>query len=203
MTGNFSGLITAIKNVFKYLFILSLAITLTVLLSFVLYRINLNIADSTNGLSTGTLMRDYGRMINYLSNPFVKDLKFIGMSSSKSGLEHFAEVKKLFLLNYTVLIIGMILLAAKKMTLKLNKIEVAWLAFIPMLFFLTAVGNFESFFIMFHHAFFRNSNWLFDPSTDPIINTLTEDFFAWCFLAFFIILELIIYACYKQKRKTS
>ena len=50
--------------------------------------------------------------------------------------------------------------------------------------------NFDSFFITFHHLLFNNSNWLFDPATDPIIDVLSEGFFAACFAVAGIIYEL-------------
>ncbi|WP_252897795.1 lipoprotein intramolecular transacylase Lit [Amylolactobacillus amylophilus] len=37
--------------------------------------------------------------------------------------------------------------------------------------------NFDAFFVFFHGIFFHNSDWLFDPVTDPIINVLSENFF--------------------------
>ncbi|MDK7326346.1 lipoprotein intramolecular transacylase Lit, partial [Lactobacillus mulieris] len=46
------------------------------------------------------------------------------------------------------------------------------------------------FFVTFHHMIFHNNNWLFNPLTDPIINVLTEGFFAACFSIFGIIYEL-------------
>jgi uncharacterized membrane protein len=53
-----------------------------------------------------------------------------------------------------------------------------------------AVTNFDSFFVIFHHILFNNSDWLFDPNTDPIINVLTEGFFASCFAVAGVIYEL-------------
>jgi integral membrane protein (TIGR01906 family) len=40
--------------------------------------------------------------------------------------------------------------------------------------------NWEQAFITFHHIFFRNDYWLFDPATDPIIVILPDAFFLHC-----------------------
>ena len=61
---------------------------------------------------------------------------------------------------------------------------------LPVVVLPFALANFDTFFITFHKIIFNNNNWLFDPTTDPIINILTEDFFAACFAVAGMIYEL-------------
>ena len=63
-----------------------------------------------------------------------------------------------------------------------------------------AIG-FERFFIYFHQILFRNTDWLFDPATDPIINVLPESFFMQCFLLFFALLLLNLVTLYTIGKK--
>ncbi|MCT7870035.1 MAG: DUF1461 domain-containing protein, partial [Lactobacillus crispatus] len=78
----------------------------------------------------------------------------------------------------------------KKLLLNLDKSVALILLLLPIIIFPFAVTNFDSFFVIFHHILFNNSDWLFDPNTDPIINVLTEGFFASCFAVAGVIYEL-------------
>jgi len=60
--------------------------------------------------------------------------------------------------------------------------------------------NFDGFFVVFHEVLFRNSDWLFDPSKDPVINVLPEEFFTQCFVLFFILFEGLNFWKYKSKK---
>ena len=50
------------------------------------------------------------------------------------------------------------------------------LAFTGILVFLIA-GDFEKYFIIFHHIFFNNDLWMLDPATDNLINIVPQGFF--------------------------
>lgn len=60
--------------------------------------------------------------------------------------------------------------------------------------------NFDEFFVIFHEVLFRNSDWLFDPNRDPVINILPEEFFTQCFILFFILFEGLNF--WKANKKT-
>ena len=65
-----------------------------------------------------------------------------------------------------------------------------WGMIVPVGFgFIMAVG-FNTFFVMFHELFFSNDDWIFNPVTDPIIMVLPEQFFMYCFILFFILIEV-------------
>src|SRR5699024_11703113 len=61
---------------------------------------------------------------------------------------------------------------------------------VPIVFGFFMLVGFDRFFILFHETFFNNDDWLFDPTTDPIINVLPEQFFMHSFILFFILIEL-------------
>ena len=50
------------------------------------------------------------------------------------------------------------------------------LALTDILVFLIA-GDFEKYFIIFHHIFFNNDLWMLDPATDNLINIVPQGFF--------------------------
>lgn len=71
---------------------------------------------------------------------------------------------------------------------------------LPVIVLPFALMNFDEFFISFHHLLFNNNDWLFNPTTDPIINVLTEEFFAGCFAIGGIIYELY-FSCFILAKK--
>lgn len=146
-------------------------------------------------LSVFKVMHNYNQLMWYLIWPFKKKLKMDNLPTSQNAAEHFADCKRLFLLAILVFIICLIiyLIAKKKRNrawLQLDKTWALLFLILPVVVLPFAITNFDSFFITFHHLFFTNSNWLFDPATDPIINVLTDGFFASCFAVAGIIYEL-------------
>ena len=145
--------------------------------------------------SIGVIMHNYSQLLGYLICPFIGKLSMSNFSTSSSAAEHFFECKLLFELCLIVFVVGLIIyfyLKQRKKTnyISLTRIEALFFMLLPVIVLPFALGNFDSFFIMFHHLLFNNSNWLFDPQTDPIINVLTEGFFAGCFSVAGVIYEL-------------
>ena len=143
-------------------------------------------------LSSGTIFHNYTILVNYLLNPFVKSLNFPNFTQSASGLKHFAEVKNLLLINELLFFIGNILCLFIFYDLNRTKLyfimknSFRFLSFIPLvLVILFVLFDFHNFFYKFHLILFRNSDWIFDPAKDPIINVLPEDFFKIEFIIFF------------------
>lgn len=141
------------------------------------------------------IMHNYTQLLEYLIWPFIKKLKMTNFPTSSSAAEHFFECKLLFELALIVFIVGLIiylyLRQRKKLSyILLTKSEALIFMIIPIIILPFALMNFDSFFITFHHLLFNNSNWLFDPATDPIIDVLSEGFFAACFAVAGIIYEL-------------
>ena len=65
----------------------------------------------------------------------------------------------------------------KKEIIKSFNRSVNVIAVIFIVVSIMSARNFSETFIYFHKLFFRNNYWIFDPTTDPIINALPEEFF--------------------------
>ncbi|EMF0509145.1 TIGR01906 family membrane protein [Enterococcus hirae] len=189
--GEYAGLICL------FFMLISLAIAITINFRF-LYELDikyLNILDHTT-LDQETLLKNFDQLMAYLNNPFQKELSLQNFPISSNGAHHFYEVKKLFLLNYFVLLLTLIpsiyylfyLKRHKRFWRLVQPFKIGML--VPIVFGFFMLVGFDRFFILFHETFFNNDDWLFDPTTDPIINVLPEQFFMHSFILFFILIEL-------------
>ncbi|QNQ81485.1 TIGR01906 family membrane protein [Lactobacillus sp. PV034] len=145
--------------------------------------------------SIPSIMYAYGQLLIYLLWPFSTKLQMRNFPTSVSAAEHFYECKLLFSLALIVFIIGLIIYLYLKRRKKvgyiaLTKNEAIFFMILPIILLPLALTNFDEFFISFHQMIFHNNNWLFDPNTDPIINVLTENFFAACFAVAGIVYEM-------------
>ncbi|MGK0607082.1 TIGR01906 family membrane protein [Enterococcus gilvus] len=177
--------------------LLTLAITLTINARW-LYQLDirhLGLLDYTT-LSEKELLHNFDQLMRYLNLPWVETLKMTDFPVSANGALHFYEVKRLFLVNYGVLLVTVI--PSIVYVRHLNKQQQLWTMIQPfriavvvpiVIAFLMAV-NFDRFFVLFHGVFFNNDAWIFNPATDPIINVLPETFFLHCFILFFVLLEI-------------
>lgn len=151
--------------------------------------------NKTVNLSIGQVMSNYNQLMWYLIWPFKRKLRMSNLPTSSMAAGHFADVKKLFVLAIIAFLCCLIILfwcqRRNKKFLRLNKVWALLFLLLPVAMLPFALTNFDNFFITFHHLFFAGSNtWLFDPVTDPIINVLTEGFFASCFAIAGIVYEL-------------
>lgn len=177
--------------------LLTLAITLTINARW-LYQLDirhLGLLDYTT-LSEKELLHNFDQLMRYLNLPWVETLKMMDFPVSANGALHFYEVKRLFLVNYGVLLVTVI--PSIVYVRHLNKQQRLWKMIQPfriavvvpiVIAFLMAV-NFDRFFVLFHGVFFNNDAWIFNPATDPIINVLPETFFLHSFILFFVLLEI-------------
>lgn len=187
---------------FVSLFLTSISLAITATINFVpLFRWTISRFDleTISGLTKETLLENYHLLLDFLNKPWVTELKLPDFPMSEAGLGHFYDVKDLFLLNYGVLIVTLIpsiyfiyyLWNRQKMWRLVRPFQ--WGMIVPVGFvFVMAVG-FNTFFVLFHQLFFSNDDWIFNPATDPIINVLPEQFFMYCFILFFILIELIFF----------
>ena len=151
--------------------------------------------NKTVNLSIGQVMSNYNQLMWYLIWPFKRKLRMSNLPTSSMAAGHFADVKKLFVLAIIAFLCCLIILfwcqRRNKKFLRLNKVWALLFLLLPVAILPFALTNFDNFFITFHHLFFAGSKtWLFDPVTDPIINVLTEGFFASCFAIAGIVYEL-------------
>lgn len=186
-----------IVAIYNFLFALTTSVVGAIVLSWPLLFIFVSIQKTYEivNMTVFKVMHNYNQLMWYLIWPFKTKLKMTNFPTSESAAQHFADVKRLFILAIIVFLISIVIwLIAKRYHeseyLLLNKSWIIFFMIVPILVLPFAVFNFDSFFVLFHHMFFSNSNWLFDPATDPIIDVLTEEFFGACFAVAAIIYEL-------------
>ena len=154
------------------------------------------------GLTEEGVKTAYNEMMDYctgVSNTFsAGQLPF-----SQEGASHFADVQKLFVLDFRVLAVSGVLLLTlllwqrKKPVRLLGHTPGFWGAIGLGVSFLVIGGlaalDFGRAFVIFHKLFFPGKdNWLFDSRKDPIINMLPAEFFRNCAV---LILVSILLAC--------
>ena len=183
------------------LFLLSLAILVTIYLAWILYPFEISWLNLTNRvhLKSDTIQYNLHILMDYLTNPFNQVLEMPDFPSSESGLHHFAVVKGLFHLAQGVAIVTLPIFylfwkqVIQKGFLSLYRRGLLIMLSLPLVLGLVGVSiGFEQFFTLFHQILFvGDDTWLFDPAKDSVILILPEDFFLHAFLLFFCLYELI------------
>lgn len=173
------------------LFLLTTAITVTIFASYLLFAVDIKhyYLEQAVNMKYGTIMKNYAQMMDYLINPFNWHWHLSNFVSSPAGRLHFLDCKKLFLLNFGVFIASGIAVAKfHRIRARFNR-TFLWIGIVGIFLAVMMMFNFDQFFVVFHEVLFRNSDWLFDPEKDPVINILPEEFFTQCFILFFILFE--------------
>jgi len=138
---------------------------------------------------------------------------------NEQDLFHMAEVRTLFLGMYRLRAAAVVILAVSLGVLLAARTSVrsmircfqaalaVFLGLTALLGVIVAV-NFSQAFVVFHHIFFDNDQWLFDPATDRMINMLPEGLFLDAtvrILAFFVLflalVEIVLLAVRRLSRK--
>lgn len=157
------------------------------------------------GLSAEQIKRAYDEMMDFCLG-LRPDFGVGPLIFSQSGMEHFVDVKKLFLLDLWVLGLSLAALVVLLLVCRKGKLRPAplkshgsgfWAAVGLGATFLVVGGlaalDFDRAFVVFHSLFFPGkTNWIFDWRTDPIILFLPQDFFMNCAI---LILALILIWC--------
>lgn len=179
-----------------FILILTLAITLTIW-AIPLYKFSLNHLNipETVGLSFDKIMHNYYELLRYLHFPWVKTLTLPDFPVSASGAFHFYEVKLLFYANYIALLLSGI--SSFFYLRKLKERNTLWklaqpfqiAIFLPFVLLMILMIDFNWMFETFHAILFNNDAWLFNPATDPIINVLPQEYFMYCFILAFTLIE--------------
>ena len=189
---------------FSILWIIAFSVTLTIFLAIPLFFGEIfwyHLTDLVQ-MTVGEIWHNFLILMNYLVNPLEKKLSMPNFPSSASGLHHFAAVKNLFML---VFFLTLVLIPFFVSFLKNNLPLVFHNALRVVMLFPLAIGvvawliGFDQFFIAFHKVLFRDNSWLFDPTVDPIINVLPEQFFMHSFLIFLLIYELSFFVIYRRR----
>ena len=192
---------TKITFVGSLLFLLSLAILLTIYLAWLVYPLEISWLHLTSRVrfQPQIIQHNFNVLMDYLTNPLSQVLAMPDFPSSASGIHHFAVVKGLFHLAQGVALVTlpMFFLFWKQVVrrgfLSLYRRGLLLMLSIPLVLGLVGVFiGFEQFFTLFHQILFvGDDSWLFDPAKDPVILILPEDFFLHAFLLFFCLYELI------------
>ncbi|NVY97189.1 TIGR01906 family membrane protein [Lactobacillus sp. DCY120] len=132
--------------------------------------------------------RGFHQVLAYLTTPGSGSLKLTNFALSAAGRSHFQEVKIIFYVLFILTLIsvcGLLFFGWRRQLrarLRINSTFLWNLIWLPIIIAVIASLDFDSFFIEFHRLLFRNTNWLFDPVTDPIIKILPDTFFLHCAL---------------------
>ena len=195
------------------LFLLSLAILLTIYLAWLVYPLEISWLNLTNRvhLQPQTIQHNFNVLMDYLTNPLSQVLEMPDFPSSASGIHHFVVVKGLFHLAQGVAVVTLPIFylfwkqVIQKGFLPLYRRALLIILSLPLVLGLVAVFiGFEQFFTLFHQILFvGDDTWLFDPAKDPVILILPENFFLHTFLLFFCLYELIFGFMYLQSRKIN
>ena len=195
------------------LFLLSLAILLTIYLAWLVYPLEISWLHLTSRVpfQPQTIQHNFNVLMDYLTNPLNQALKMPDFPSSASGIHHFAVVKGLFHLTQGVAMVTLPIFylfwkqVIQKGFLSLFRRGLLIMLSLPLILgFVGVFIGFEQFFTLFHQILFvGDDTWLFDPAKDPVILILPEDFFLHTFLLFFCLYELIFGFMYLKSRKTG
>ena len=149
----------------------------------------MGLAEQVN-LSVQEVKTAYNEMMDFcmgLTDTFSTGV----LAWSEEGKAHFADVRKLFVLDLWVLAAAILLwvvlrlVRGKRPARLLGHTPGFWSAIGLCAVFLTVGGlaalDFNRAFTIFHQLFFPGKdNWLFDPRFDQIIQILPEEFFRNC-----------------------
>ena len=193
------------------LFLLSLAILLTIYLSWLVYPLEISWLNLTSRVHVQpqTIQHNFNVLMNYLTNPLSQVLAMPDFPSSASGIHHFEVVKGLFHLAQGVAIVTLPIFylfwkqVIQKGFLSLYRRGLLIMLSLPLILGLVGVFiGFEQFFTLFHQILFvGDDTWLFDPAKDPVILILPEDFFLHCFILFFVTYEILFGLFYFKSRR--
>ena len=193
------------------LFLLSLAILLTIYLSWLVYPLEISWLNLTNrvDLKSDIIQYNFHILMDYLTNPFNPVLEMPDFPSSESGLHHFAVVKCLFHITQGVALVTLPFFyifwnqVVRKGFLSLYRKTLVFMVGLPVGLGLFGVFiGFERFFTLFHQfLFIGDDTWLFDPAKDPVILILPENFFLHCFILFFVTYEILFGLFYFKSRR--
>ena len=197
-------------SVFLTLFIISLAVCITVFFK-QLYYFDIHYLDlpTKTGLSYETIKHNYDALIEYQSLFFNGPLELPDFPMSQTGRIHFDEVKNIFVVIQVICIIsGLVSLVMVYQNIRQKEYRYLRLTSILCIGIPTIIGflasiDFNEAFIIFHKIFFRNDYWIFDMTTDPIITILPERYFMHCFMMIVFIIILMscfLYMIYRKKQ---
>lgn len=200
-----------LMTVICFLFIVTMSVTLILYLK-PLYYMMVRILDvpAMSGYSYEVCKTNYDILIDYNMAWGPKSLEFRDFVMSITGRIHFEEVKRIFVtiqitswVTMVLTIIGYI--AAHKLK--------AWVWLRNTIIMALVVGgsvgaalaiDWDWTFVFMHSLLFDNDYWLFDPTTDPVINILPDSVFLAAAVGILVFLAIGLVICgvlYKKHHK--
>lgn len=159
--------------------------------------------EQSSNLSREEIIEAYDEVLDYCigaSDEFSAGV----LTFSESGSAHFADCRRLFILDLWLFFGSMAAIALLKLYRRRHEIPrllghgaafwgAAGIGAVLLVIGAAAATNFDRAFTMFHSLFFPSEdNWIFDPALDPIITLMPEEFFRNCAI---LILAVLIAAC--------
>lgn len=150
------------------------------------------------GIAWENVITDYQRLLVYLQVPGFYHLTFRYLPISNNASAHFRVIRHLLIANEVLCVTSWgTIIINNRHEKKRNQLLVL-ISLIDYLCFtlLVMVGlvsiDFDRVFIAFHRLMFSDSNWIFNPSTDPIINAMPPNFFLKLFFIWFVVSVLVL-----------
>ena len=209
MKNRFLGIAEAVLTA---LVVLAGAIALPVLLRpFYFLHIGPLDIESVAELTADQIKTAYNEMMDFCIG--ITDTFSAGvLPFSREGASHFADVRRLFLLDLWVFVAAAVLLTVLKIAAGKSRCRLMghtpgfWSAVGMTVTFVLiaalAAMDFDRAFTVFHKLFFPGKeNWLFDPSQDPIILMLPWEFFRNCAILIFAAIVLCCGGLLLQDRR--
>ncbi|MGN0299161.1 MAG: TIGR01906 family membrane protein [Lachnospiraceae bacterium] len=164
--------------------------------------------EETSGYPREVIQENYDALIDYNSMWFSGELEFPSLTMSEEGKIHFEEVKVIFVLFQQMLLVTGILCAAGIIwKWKKDRIFLKWASIftvvIPVIVGILVALNWDAVFITFHKLCFKNDYWIFDPSTDPVIEILPDAYFMHCAIMILVLVILGSIICRVVYRMTD
>ena len=196
--------------VFNVIFLISLAVTLTVLFR-PLYYFDINYLDipEHSGYSEQTCRENYDVLIDYNLLISPDKLEFPDFPMSQEGEIHFAEVKRIFVGAQLAALVGLPCFVGRLIWQRRRKNgDFRWLGMTVWvcLALVALVGgcvavSWETAFVWMHKILFRNDYWIFNAETDPVIRILPDSFFMHCGILILALLSAFLIFCVFLKKK--
>lgn len=165
----------------------------------------LHIPNQWHGLSREEVLSDYRQLCWYLQGFGKLHWRFIPISAR--AIHHFRDVKNLIqplISPAPILIItSSFMLWYEKKSYQLWRL-IAPLKMIMVVYvmcFVMVLASFQDSFLWFHYVMFNNKDWVFDSKEDPIILLLQPQFFASCFVGWFVISFIVMVIVFKLVKK--
>jgi integral membrane protein (TIGR01906 family) len=150
------------------------------------YDINALHIEKEASMNRKDIVKNYDYLINFIYKKDKANFNLPTLPSSSNAIMHFYQVQKLFIDMSYILEVG-ILISALGVIFSIKKKSYRFLSWVPKVLFsfifimaIFFITDFDKTFSIFHKILFRNSLWLFDPTTDPVINMLPETYFLHC-----------------------